>query len=222
VDLTADRTRPAERDAVGALLAFTVPADTAKRAAELARSRATTPFAVLLAAFEVLVGQQTGQPDFAVGVPVSGRTHPDTERLVGHFVNTVVLRSDLAGEPDFTKLVDRVRATVTGALAHQDVPFGHLVRELRPARDLSRNPLIQVMFAYQTGLEEDWRLDGLEVTVLPTHTRTSKFDLLLSLRERPDGTLAGSVEYPVELFDEETVRRLADSYVAVLHQAVGE
>jgi non-ribosomal peptide synthetase component F len=175
---------------------------------------------VLIGAFQVLVSHRTGLTDFGVGIPVSGREHPDTEHLIGHFVNTVVLRADLSGRPDFGGLVDRVRDRATTALQHQDVTFDRVVRELQPARDLSRNPLVQLMFAFQSGVAETWSLAGLAVTRLPLHSRTSKFDLLVSLGEAPDGALAGSIEYPIELFDDRTVHRLAADYVALVARLV--
>ena len=98
---------------------------------------------VLLAAFDVLVSQYVGAEDFGIGTPVAGRDHPDTERLIGHFVNTVVLRADISGNPSFSAVVDRVKAGTLAALEHQHVPFDEVVRTLQPARDLSRNPLVQ-------------------------------------------------------------------------------
>ncbi|WP_395367080.1 amino acid adenylation domain-containing protein [Streptomyces sp. YH02] len=220
VELPTDRPRPAVRDPRGELHAFTLPAAVVRQVADLARARRATPFMVLMASFQVLIGRYCGLQDFAVGTPVAGREHPDTNQMIGHFVNTVVLRADLAGNPDFGALIDRVRKNTLEALDHQDVSFDRIVEELQPARDLSRNPLVQLVFALQTGIEESWRLDGLESEPLPLHSRTSKFDLFLALREQSDGSLAGSVEYPVELFDEQTVRRLAGHYTALVTRLV--
>jgi len=219
VELPADRPRPEERDTAGALVAFTIPAPQAAPVAELAAARRTTPFAVLAAVFAVLVRERTGLDDFGIGTPVSGRYHPDTERLIGHFVNTVVLRADLSGRPSFTDLVDRVRDTTLAALDHQDVPFDQVVQALAPPRELSRNPLAQLVFVFHSA-EEDWRFAGLSAEPVHRHSRTSKFDLLLAVRERPDGSLACSVEYAAALFDEETVRAFAARYTALAAELV--
>ncbi|MGW1429742.1 amino acid adenylation domain-containing protein [Streptomyces sp. NPDC002431] len=216
VEMPADHQRPAVRDVRGALHTFTIPGEVGRRVSDLAHSLGATPFMVLMGAFQVLVRRFTGAADFAVGTPVAGREHPDTEALIGHFVNTVVLRADLHDEPDFATLVGRVRENTLAALDHQDVPFDKVVEELQPARDLSRNPLVQLVFALQTGTEETWTLDGLTAEPLPVHSRTSKFDLFLALREEADGSLSGSVEYPVSLFDEASVVRLAGHYATLL------
>ncbi|MFJ2444035.1 amino acid adenylation domain-containing protein [Streptomyces sp. NPDC087658] len=216
IELPTDRQRPAVRDVRGALHSFTIPASVGREVARLAHSLGATSFMVLMAAHQVLVHRFTGASDFAVGTPVAGREHPDTEALIGHFVNTVVLRADLSDEPDFAELVERVRDNTLAALEHQDVPFDRVVEEIQPARDLSRNPLVQMVFALQTGIEESWQLDGLTIEPLPVHSRTSKFDLFLALRERADGSLSGTVEYPLSLFDEANVRRLAGHYTTLL------
>ncbi|OLF14374.1 hypothetical protein BLA60_04400 [Actinophytocola xinjiangensis] len=220
VDLAADRPRPRDRDTSGALVPFTVPAPLAARVAALASARRTTPFVVLVAAFTVLVRERTGLHDFGIGTPMAGRRHPDTERLVGHFVNTVVLRADLAGRPAFTTLVDRLRDTTLTAIDHQDVPFDRVVRALGPPRELSRNPLAQLVVVVGAGAE-GWRFAGLSTELLPRHTRTSKFDLTVALHDRADGSLAGSVEYATALFGEDTVRALAARYTALVEDLVG-
>ncbi|MFJ2269216.1 amino acid adenylation domain-containing protein [Streptomyces sp. NPDC087849] len=219
-ELPTDRPRPPVRDRTGALHTFTVPGPLARQVDHLARAHRVTPFMVLMAAFHVLAGRYTGLSDFAVGTPVAGREHPDTGQLIGHFVNTVVLRADLGDDPDFATVLGRVRESTVAALAHQDVSFDRVVEELQPVRDLSRNPLVQLVFALQSGMDELWELKGLACDPLPVHSRTSKFDLFLALRELPDGSLAGSVEYPVALFDAETVERLAGHYTALLAELV--
>nr|WBO75683.1 amino acid adenylation domain-containing protein [Streptomyces sp. SBE_14.2] len=220
VELPADHHRPIRRDIRGDRREFTVPAELAERVAAFGRAHHATGFMVLLAAFTVLVQRWTGMRDFGIGTPVAGRDHPDTESLIGFFVNTLVLRADLSGDPDFATVLARTRETVLDALHHQELPFDRLVDEVKPVRDASRNPLVQLDFAVRTAETSSWPLPGLDVRRLPAYTRTSKFDLLLDLEERPDGSLAGVAEYPVALFEKATVDRLIRHYLRVLEHAV--
>jgi amino acid adenylation domain-containing protein len=220
VELPADHDRPARRDVLGDRQGFTVPAELVARVAAFGRARGATSFMVLLAAFTVLVQRRTGMNDFGIGTPVAGRDHPDTESLIGFFVNTVVLRADLSGDPDFATVLARTRETVLNALHHQELPFDRVVDEVKPVRDASRNPLVQLNFTLRTARTSSWPLPGLDVRRLPADTRTSKFDLLLDLEERPDGSLAGVVEYPVALFDPTTMDRLTRHYLDVLEHAI--
>jgi amino acid adenylation domain-containing protein len=220
VELPADHPRPARRDVRGDRREFTVPAELAARVAAFGREHGATSFMVLLAAFSVLVRRHTGMRDFGIGTPVAGREHPDTESLIGFFVNTVVLRADLSGDPGFATVLARTRETVLDALHHQELPFDRLVDEVKPVRDASRNPLVQLDFALRTAGTSSWPLPGLDVRRLPADTRTSKFDLLLDLEERADGSLAGVAEYPVALFAPATVDRLVRHYLTLLEHAI--
>ncbi|MGV9349082.1 amino acid adenylation domain-containing protein [Streptomyces spiralis] len=220
VELPADHDRPARRNIRGDRREFTVSAELAARVAAFGQARGATSFMVLLAAFTVLVQRRTGMRDFGIGTPVAGRDHPDTESLIGFFVNTVVLRADLSGNPDFATVLARTRETVLDALHHQELPFDRLVDEVKPVRDASRNPLVQLNFALRTAGTSSWPLAGLDVRRLPADTRTSKFDLLIDLEERPDGSLAGVAEYPVALFEPATVDRLIRHYLGVLERAI--
>jgi len=220
LELPTDHPRPARRDLRGARRHFAVSARLAARAAAFGRERGASAYLVLLAAFTVLVQRYTGMRDFGIGTPVAGREHPDTEALIGFFVNTVVIRVDLTGEPDFTTLLARTRDTVLDALDHQELPFDRLVDVVGPSRDSSRNPLVQLDFALRRTATTTWSLPRLEVEQLPADTGTSKFDLLVELDERPDGSLAGVAEYPVALFEAPTIARLIDHYLTVLTQAL--
>ncbi|MEU3416032.1 amino acid adenylation domain-containing protein [Streptomyces sp. NPDC006658] len=219
LELPTDRPRPAVRDPRGDLLALTVPDELAEAVADLARSQAVTPFVVLLAAFDVLLARYTRQADICVGTPTAGRTRPEVEEVVGSFVNTVVLRADLGGDPGFAALLRRVHRDVVAAYSHQDLPFERLVDELQPERDLSRNPLFQVMFELQHVQSTPLRLDGLTVERVPSPWRTAKFDLTLSLGRRADGGLQGLFEYATALFDRTTVERMARHYLTLLRAA---
>ncbi|GLY37768.1 non-ribosomal peptide synthetase [Amycolatopsis sp. NBRC 101858] len=216
VQLPADRPRPAVRDPRGARYEFSVPAELANRLGELGTEARASLFMTLLAGFQVLVSRHTGLREFAVGSPVAGRDHPDTERLIGQFVNTLALRADLTGSPGFTELLERVRETALNSFSHQEVPFDRVVAELRPDRDPSRNPLVQLMFALQTVSEGGWELGDLDCEPLGVETGAAKFDLAMVLREQPSGAVDGVLEYPVALFDEDTVAGFAERYVRLL------
>ncbi len=216
VGLPADRPRPPVRDPRGARYEFSIPAELANRLGALGAQARASLFMTLLAGFQVLVSRHTGLREFAIGSPVAGRDHPDTERLIGQFVNTLALRADLTGSPGFTELLDRVRETALNSFSHQEVPFDRVVAELRPDRDPSRNPLVQLMFALQTVSEGGWELGDLDCEPLGIETGAAKFDLAVVLREQPSGAVDGVLEYPVALFDEETIAAFAERYVRLL------
>ncbi|MFG1891267.1 amino acid adenylation domain-containing protein [Micromonospora sp. NPDC049051] len=216
LELPTDRPRPPAWNPDGGLVTFTVPAAVAGRLRELGRASNATPFMVLLAAFQVLLARYTGQTDLAVGTPAASRDRLETHDLVGLFLNTLVLRTDLSGEPTFVEVLARVREAVLDAQSHQDVPFERIVDALSPERDLSRNPLFQTMFLFQEGGSAGFDAGGLvgeELSVGPT---TAKFDLTLGLTEEADGSLSGGVDFPTALFDDATVRRLAGHYRRLL------
>ncbi|MFI9841242.1 amino acid adenylation domain-containing protein [Nonomuraea sp. NPDC051941] len=218
-ELPADRPRPAVHHPRGAAHGFTVPPALAARLAELGRRHGATPFMTFLTGFFALLARHTGGTDLSVGTPVSGRDTPETHDLVGFFVNTIVLRADLSADPTFEALLQQVRERATEAYAHAGLPFERLVEELVPDRDLSRNPLFQILFAYRDEGEERFRLPGLEVTPWPVPGRTSKFDLTMELTRRADGGLDGLVEYATALFDPAGVERLVTSFLRLLNSA---
>jgi amino acid adenylation domain-containing protein len=216
VELATDRPRPAQRDPRGDVVSVTVPAPVARAVTELAARRGATPFMTLLAAFQVLLGRYTGRTDISVGTPVAGRTRQETEELLGFFTNTLVLRADLAGEPTFTELLDQVRRDCTDAFANQDVPFEHLVDALQPDRDLSRNPLFQIMFEAQHLENRPNTLCGTAVQPIFSGTPVAKFDLTVSVQQRDGGELRCVFEYATSLFDRTTVERMAGHYLHLL------
>jgi amino acid adenylation domain-containing protein len=214
LDLPTDRPRPPVRSTAGDRIPLELPAETAGRARALARASEATPFMVLLAAFLALLQRLTGQDDLCVGAPVANRDRTETAGLIGFFVNTLVLRGnlsgDLSGDPSFGELVDRVRRVALDAFAHQDLPFERLVEELRPERDPSRSPLIQVSFSLQTAMEET--LPGFG----PVRLRGGlpeggpvRFDLTLAL----EPGFTGALLYSTTLFDGSTARRMAGHFV---------
>ncbi|MFF5391946.1 amino acid adenylation domain-containing protein [Streptomyces sp. NPDC013012] len=217
LELATDRPRPVAFDPAGATLPFTVPAEIAEPLIAWGRSRGATPFMVLLAAFQLLLSQHAGRTDVTVGTPVAGRNRVEVRDLLGFFVNTLVLRTDLSGEPTFEEAVGRVRETALEAYAHQDVPFERLVDELAPARDLSRNPLFQTMFSlHDSDTAAEFSGAGVRATALTTPWHSAKFDLMLQLTQRADGSLSGVVEYATALFERESMAVLAEHFTTLL------
>jgi amino acid adenylation domain-containing protein len=173
----------------------------------------------LLAAFQTLLYRYTRQHDVAVGSPIAGRSHPEIEGLIGFFVNMLVLRSDLSGNPTFKELLTRVRKTAFGAYEHQDVPFEKLVEMLRPERDLSRSPLFQVMFAFQNMPRQAIELPGLTVSPVEVQNETTKYDIGLYMWEEPTG-LPVRLEYNTALFDGASIKRMVGHLERLLEAIV--
>jgi amino acid adenylation domain-containing protein len=173
----------------------------------------------LLAAFDVLVYRYTGQADVVVGTPVANRNRKELEGLIGFFVNTLVLRTDLSGNPTFRELLERVRQVASGAFVQQDFPFEMLVEELQPRRDLSRNPLFQVMFALQNAPTPSLEMAGLTLRPLDVDDGMARFDLLVSVWDVEQGLL-GSFEYNTDLFEATTITRLAGHFQTLLQGIV--
>ncbi len=218
LDLPTDRPRPPVQTSRGGSTAFELPGPLMGRLRALSQRDGATPFMTLLAAFAVLLHRHANQDDLVIGAPIANRTRPETERLVGFFVNTLALRVDLSGDPTFRELLGRVRAACLGGYAHQDLPFERLVEELHPRRDLSRSPLFQVSFVFQNIPVPDLDLAGLRVTPLTLESSTARFDLELQVFDRPDG-LTGWFEYNADLFDHITVERLSGALRLLAEQA---
>ncbi len=222
LELPCDRPRPAVQGVRGARFPVRLEAPLTARLKELGREQETTLFMKLLAALQLLLGRITGQRDLAVGSPVANRSRSDVEKLIGFFVNTLVLRADLRGDasrsPSFLTLLDQVRRVTLGAYAHQELPFGVLVEELSPERDLSHSPLFQVLFALQNAPGEPLELPGLTLHLQELDDGTAKFDLSLYLTERDQG-LHGFLEYNVNLFDRTTVARFIGQFRTLLQAA---
>ena len=221
LDLRGDRPRPAQRDFRGARQRFIVPPSVAQRIAALSRKEGVTSYMTLLAAFAVLLGRQTGQEEIVVGSPILGRDRIETEGLIGFFVNTIVLRADLRGNPSFRELLLRVRETALGAYAHQDVPLERLVDALKLERSLSHNPLFQVWFVLQNTSGSPPTLAGLSVEEVSLETQSIRHDLRLSISETPEG-LAGELEYATDIFDPQTIARLTRQWEALLLRVIAK
>jgi hypothetical protein len=215
LELPTDHPRPAARRFRGGLRVRPLAPELGVAAARLAGERGTTLFMVLLAAFEVLLHARTGRTDLVVGTDVANRTRPEAEPLIGFFVNQLVLRVGLEGDPSFLDLLERVRDTAAGAYAHQDLPFDRLVEELAPERSLARNPLFQVMFGLYNVPMPAAREGTLEVRPLELEGGAAIFDLSLYVQESPEGLLC-RLAYDSDLFEPATAGRLLEDYELLL------
>jgi amino acid adenylation domain-containing protein len=215
LELPSSRPRPALQTHRGATFNLAVPNATCEALKALGRREGATLFATLLAAFQTLLYRYTGQTDITVGTPVAGRTRAETEGLIGLFINTLVMRGRLAGDPTFRELLGRVRETVLEAHAHQDVPFEKLVEEVQPRRDMSHTPLFQVMFILQNTPPAELALPGLQLSQMKVASETAKFDLTLMMSEQ-GGDLTASFEYNTDLFDAASIARLGGHFRRLL------
>ncbi|HJZ50075.1 MAG TPA: condensation domain-containing protein, partial [Roseiflexaceae bacterium] len=218
LDLPADRPRPAVASFRGSTHTLTLPRQLVDSLHTLSRQRGATLFITLLAAFKALLCRCCGQTDILVGTAVANRGRSELEPLIGFFVNTLVLRTDLSGDPTFEELLGRVRQTAVGAYAHQDVPFEELVRTLQPKRDLSHQPLFQVMFVLQNTPALPVCAAGLTLTHVELPGATAKFDLSLLAEETPQG-LTATFEYSADLFEAATIERMAGYWRTLLESA---
>ncbi|MEU5694765.1 non-ribosomal peptide synthase/polyketide synthase [Actinosynnema sp. NPDC020468] len=214
--LPTDRPRPAVATHRGDTVEFPVPADLRAALTAVAREHGATLFMVLHAAFAVLLAKHGAGDDVVLGAPVAGRTDAATHDVVGLFVNTLALRTNLAGDPTFAGLLARVRATDLDAYAHQDVPFERLVEALNPERSTARQPVVQATVGLDnTGSAALPELPGLAVTAYPVRAPAAKFDLSLNFAEHADG-LAGALTFATDLFDRGTAEALAARLVRLL------
>jgi amino acid adenylation domain-containing protein len=215
LELPTDFARPPRLTYAGTQLPILIPGGLARKLADFNRDTQVTPFMSLLAVFQVLLSRYSRQEDVLVGSPTANRQRVETEGLIGFFVNTLVMRGNLSGSPTFREFVRRVRTVALEAYQHQDLPFEELVKVLNPVRDLSRNPVFQVLFALQNAPEHPLQLTGLDTSVEPISGPTTHFDLELHLWQR-GAEWSGWLVYNTDLFDPESIKRLADHYLALL------
>jgi aspartate racemase len=207
LELLTDHVRSHQLLVAGASHEFVLVHPLAERLGELSRGEGATLFMTLLAAFNALLARYTGQEDIVVGSPIANRNHVELESVVGFFANTLVLRTNLEGDPTFRELLARVCETCLGAYAHPDMPFEKLVEELQPERTLGQNPLFQVSFAWQEAAT------GADLAFVSV---ASPFDLTLFVRDGTDGTLRATVQYRSDLFEPETITRFVNHYCTLL------
>ncbi|HYN20898.1 MAG TPA: condensation domain-containing protein, partial [Thermoanaerobaculia bacterium] len=218
LELPADRPRPPVSSGRGARHRLALPTDTVTGLQAVARSEETTLFVVLLAGFQALLRRWTGQEDVVVGTPFANRRRLEIQGLIGFFVNTLPIRTDLTGRSSFRELLRQVREHVLSAHAHQDLPFERIVEELRPERAAGRNPFFQVVFAFQNVPLPALELPGLELTARHIDSATAMFDLTLDLAEQADG-IQGWLEYATDLFAPTTAARFAAQWRNLLAAA---
>ncbi|WP_330207838.1 non-ribosomal peptide synthase/polyketide synthase [Pseudomonas sp. AM14(2022)] len=224
LELPTDRPRPAEQSYRGARRDIPLSLELATALKQLAQRENVTLFALLLASFQTLLHRYSGQADIRVGVPVANRNRVETEGLIGFFVNTQVLKAEFDSQQTFRSLLQQVKNTVLGAQAHQDLPFEQLVDALQPERSLSHSPLFQVMHNHQSQVRQAQgatRLPKLAIEGLPWASSTAQFDLTLNTFESSDNVWA-ELTYATDLFDVETIERLAQHWTHLLQGIVAD
>ncbi|MBB4677123.1 non-ribosomal peptide synthase/polyketide synthase [Crossiella cryophila] len=217
--LPTDRPRPAVRGSAGARHEFAFPAEVSTKLAELARADETTLYTAIVAATQLLFARYSGQRDIAIGTVTAGRNRPELAKLVGFFVNTVVLRSTVDDNRSFRELLAAVKDTVLDAFAHDEAPFDRLVDAVGGERDLSRNPLFDVMVLLQNAQGEAPVFPGLRAEPISLTRDTANFDITAEFEESPDG-LAGVFEYNTDLFDAATIERMTGHLVRLVAEVV--
>ncbi|MDV2992592.1 MAG: Linear gramicidin synthase subunit B [Chroococcidiopsis sp. SAG 2025] len=229
LEVESNRCRPKERGDRGAIKLLELPQDLSQALLTLSHQEGVTLFMTLLAAFQVLLYRYTGQTDIAVGSPIANRNRRELEDLIGFFANSLVLRTDVSGNPSFRELLARVRQVTVEAYAHQDLPFEKLVEELHPERQGSRNPLFQVVFALQNAPIEQLTLPKLSLSSFKVETTTARFDLEFYLWECAENFrslwgdgwqqaegLRGVLVYNTELFKPSAIARMLTHFQTLL------
>ncbi len=215
LDLPTDRPRPPLLTHAGHRVRRPLPAALVDAIKRISRESRVTPFMTLLAAFNVLLHRYSGQTDLIIGTPVANRTRVQTEAMIGNFVNTLALRTDLAGDPAFSALLTKVRDLSLAALAHQDMPFEQLVQELAPPRDPSRSPVFQVAFGLQNIPRDVHEAAGVRFERVRFDNHTAKFDLSVEAVPHETG-MTLIAEYRTDLFDEASIARLLGHFEVLL------
>ncbi len=223
------RDRPDQQSYRGATQLLELPVDLSQALSALSQQEGTTLFMTLLAAFQTLLYRYTGQTDITVGSPIANRNRREVEGLIGFFTNSLVLRTDLSGNPTFRELLARVQQMAVAAYAHQDLPFEKLVEELHPERSLNRNPLFQTVFALQNAPMEQLELPGLTLSPYKLETTTTRFDLELYLWECSENFrslwgdgwqqsegLRGVLVYSTDLFEPQAIARMLQHFQTLL------
>ena len=221
IDLPTDHPRPVMQTFRGAHQSLVLPRHLKDGFKALSRQEGVTLFMTLLAAFKVLLNRYTSQDDLIVGTPIANRNRQETEGLIGFFVNALVLRTDLSGNPSFRELLRQVREVCLGAYSHQDLPFDRLVEELHLKRDLSRNPLFQVMFALQNAPLRALELPGLTLSPVEGDSETAHFDLTLQIVDTGQ-ELTAALVYNTDLFEAGTIARMLGNFQTLLEAMVAD
>ncbi|MBD2567296.1 non-ribosomal peptide synthetase [Anabaena lutea] len=215
LELPTDRPRPRIKTYAGATKTFILSPELTANIKSLCQQDGVTLFMTLLTTFKVLLCRYSGQEDVIVGTPIAGRNHREIEGLMGFFVNTLALRTDLSDNPIFRELLSQVKQVCLEAYTNQDVPFEQLVEVLQPERNLSHTPIFQVMFVLQNTPIGELELPNLYLTALEPPKQTAKFDLTLLMEEK-NGQLIGEWEYNTDLFDGSTIERMIEHFQMLL------
>jgi len=212
-----DHPRPAAQTFSGKVSSLMLPKNLVRELSEFSQREGVTLYMSLLAGFVALMHRYTGQEDVIVGTLSANRKRPEIETMLGYFLNPLPLRTDVSGNPEFRELLRRVRQAVSGALSNDDVPFGQLVKQFHKKRDLSRNPLFQVVVALEPAMPSLG--PGWDMVLGATPTGASKLDLYINFDERRDGLMA-AITYNPDLFEEETIERMVEHWQTLLEEAI--
>ncbi|TWK28223.1 hypothetical protein CHCC20372_0858 [Bacillus paralicheniformis] len=221
LELPADNARPAVRSFAGDHVSFSLDADTSSGLYKIARDNGCTLYMVLLAAYSTLLARLSGQEDIIIGSPIAGRPHKDLEPVIGMFVNTLAIRTQPAENKCFSDFLKEVRETALEAFEHQDYPFEELVDRLDVVRDMSRNPLFDVMFALQNMERESLTLHNLHLTTIAHDAhKVSKFDMTLYAAEEDQETIRFDVEFNTDIYQKQTIKKWLSYYIHILHHVI--
>ncbi|MEC2214335.1 non-ribosomal peptide synthetase [Bacillus velezensis] len=221
LELPADKPRPAVRSFAGGSVSCTLDAETASGLHRIARDHGSTLYMVLLAAYNTLLARLSGQEDIIVGSPIAGRPHKDLEPILGMFVNTLAIRTEPKGDKRFTDYLAEVRQAALEAYEHQDYPFEELVERLGVQRDMSRNPLFDVMFVLQNMERESLNLNELHLTqAADTGHKTAKFDATLYAAEGSDGSISFDFEFNTDIYQKQTIEKWLSYFTRILTKVI--
>ena len=198
-----------------------IPAEKLDAVKQLARQEGVTLFMALMALYQLLLSKYSGEEHIVVGTDLANRTMPETERMIGFFINLLAVRIDLSGDPTFRQLLGRVRDGLLESYAHQEVPFPKIVQDIQPERSATHNPIVQVLFVMQNVPRSKRELAGLRMDPFEVPVTTSKFDMALFVGERADG-LVGYWVYSTELFEQSTIQRMLRHFTHLLESAISE
>ncbi|MFN6395714.1 MAG: amino acid adenylation domain-containing protein [Aphanizomenon sp.] len=219
LELPTDKPRPPIQSFRGGIWEFSINSNLSQKIRTLTQQSDATLFMIMLAAFVILLYRCSGQDDILIGSPMAGRNRQEIQSLIGYFVNTVVLRTKLTGNPNFREILNQVRQVATDAHNYQDIPYNQVVEVLNPQRNLSYNPVFQILFDLQHSLTDKLQLPGLTLQPFLGEHSTSKFDLSLIIEDR--GTeLIGAWEYSSDLFTQEAISRITENFQTLLNGIV--
>ncbi len=218
LDIPTDKPRPRRRTFSGSIVHFPVPEPLVKALTSVANTEKCTFFTIVLAAYQVLLLRYSKGDEIVIGTPVVTRPLPETERMIGNFLNIIALRGDLSGNPPFVEVLRRTKETTLNALSNKDLPFETVVSNLKFRRDPSRNPVFQAMIQILPAVRP--RIGGLGVDSFPFEVMFGQIDLILHLYEDLDGSFLGQIQYCTDLFERSTIERLSRDFIHLLREIV--